>query len=199
VLYEDLRIELHGMKATNVPELDILDSQQDLPDRPEMVGLYRYHYFFRRSLATLRDFEEGLRLLNENKSFAAVRKGFDGPSRQAWDDGIAFFDLVKRRLKDVRNDIGGHFGLPAARESVMRLPGDSIGKLELVVKSGEVKDIKLYFAGEMACTALLKHLPDCDISNYRDFFEVMILPGFRHAKECVGVLCAAWLWPRFGG
>jgi hypothetical protein len=50
VLYEDLRMEIEGIRARNVPKLDVLDPRRDHLDHPERMGSYRRHYFLRRLL-----------------------------------------------------------------------------------------------------------------------------------------------------
>src|SRR5215472_3601775 len=58
VLHEDLRIEIEGIRASNIPKLDVLEPRRDHLDHPERMGSYRRHYFLRRSIATLREFAE---------------------------------------------------------------------------------------------------------------------------------------------
>jgi len=59
VLYEDLRIELLGV-TNEIPLLDEVGSE------------LRMHYFLRRSIATLHEFSEALRLLDEFPDFPRV-------------------------------------------------------------------------------------------------------------------------------
>ena len=65
VLFEDLRIEIRGLAERSLPALDILDPEKDNWLTPALTGQYRQFYFIRRSLATLRDFEEAIRLIVE--------------------------------------------------------------------------------------------------------------------------------------
>jgi hypothetical protein len=197
VLYEDLRIEMLGI-AKAIPQLDILDSAADHPDRPEMVGNYRHFYFIRRSIATISEFAAALRQLNENPLFSTVSSTFEEYSKETWASAIAFFDKKTELLiRSIRNDIGGHFGQPAAIESLKRLGENTIGKMELVSASDDV-DIRLHFAGEIAATALLRHLEDGDISNFKQILNDTVIEGYRHATRCVQVLCGIWVWQRFG-
>ena len=197
VLYEDLRIEMMGMVKV-IPELDILDSAIDHQDRPAMVGAYRYFYFMRRSIATISEFADALRHLNENPSFGLVSSTFDEYSKETWASAIAFFDKKTGLLiRSIRNDIGGHFGQPAAIESLKRLGKNTVGKMELFSVGNDV-EIRLHFAGEIAVSALLRHLEDGDIGNFKEILNDTIMEGYRHATRCVQALCGVWVWQRFG-
>jgi hypothetical protein len=197
VLYEDLRIEMMGIVKA-IPQLDILDSAADHPDRPEMVGNYRYFYFMRRSIATISEFADALHQLNESPSFSTVSSTFEEYSKTTWASAIAFFDKKTELLiRSIRNDIGGHFGLAAAVESLKRIRENTIGKMELFSVGDDV-DIRLHFAGEIAITALLRHLEDGDISNFKQILNDTVIEGYRHATRCVQVLCGIWVWQRFG-
>ncbi len=197
VLYEDLRIEMMGI-AKDIPQLDILDSARDHPDRPAMVGNYRYFYFMRRSIATISEFASALRLLDENPSFEMVSKRFEDYSKETWAGAIAFFDKKRELLiRSIRNDIGGHFGQQAAMESLSRLREDTMGKMELVTVADDT-EIRLHFAGEIAVTALLRHLEDGDIRSFKAILDNTVVEGYRHATRCVQVLCGVWVWQRFG-
>jgi hypothetical protein len=197
VLYEDLRIEMMGIAKT-IPELDILDSAGDHPDRPERVGTYRYFYFMRRSIATISEFASALRLLDENPSFGIVSSAFEDYSKETWASAITFFDKKRELLiRGIRNDIGGHFGQQAAMESLRRLAENTMGKMELFT-IGDDTDIRLHFAGEIAVTALLRHLEDGDIHNFQIILKDTVVEGYRHATRCVQVLCGVWVWRRFG-
>jgi hypothetical protein len=57
VLYEDMRIELHGIAEESIAPLDQLDVR------------YRRIYFLRKSLATLREFAEAVRHLESCPKF----------------------------------------------------------------------------------------------------------------------------------
>jgi len=72
VLYEDLRMEIEGIRARNVPKLDVLDPRRDHLDHPERMGSYRRHYFLRRSIATLREFAECFGELRKCPEFQAL-------------------------------------------------------------------------------------------------------------------------------
>jgi hypothetical protein len=197
VLYEDLRIEMMGI-AKDIPQLDILDSARDHPDNPAMVGSYRYFYFMRRSIATVSEFASALRQLNDNPEFGLVSSSFEDYCQETWANAITFFDKKREFLiRNIRNDIGGHFGQKAAMESLKYLGENATGKMELFTVGDDV-DVRLHFAGEIAITALLRHLEDGDINNFKEILNDTIVEGYRHATRCVQALCGIWVWQRFG-
>ena len=97
MLYEDLRIETTAIAEDSIPALDVTDVR------------YRRHYFLRRSIATLVEFAEALRLLNDCSDFNDVRLGFDEEVIEMWSEGITFFHENETFLERIRNDTGGHF------------------------------------------------------------------------------------------
>ncbi len=102
VLYKDLRIEVHEIVEPSVPLLDATDER------------YCKNYFLRRCIATLVEFAETVRLLDECDVFKPIKKGLDKKIRPYWSGAVRFFRQHEPFLKKVRNDIGGHFGSMAA-------------------------------------------------------------------------------------
>jgi hypothetical protein len=66
VLFEDLRIEVSGINEPSMPALDILDPEKENWFATEQTGRYRKFYFIRRSILTLYDFPEAIRLIVED-------------------------------------------------------------------------------------------------------------------------------------
>lgn len=175
VLYEDLRIEVIGAAQVSIPVLDTTDER------------YRRNYFLRRGIATLLEFAETIRLLDECPEFKAVKARFDTNLISLWDKGLRFFWRHEQFFRKVRNDIGGHFGLTAALFA-------AVGKIEA---RGE-KTMHLHFAGELVATATLRHLQAS--TNEQRFSRLLrtVVSGFRHATECTHCVPLAYLWERFG-
>lgn len=210
VLFEDLRIEIRGVAERSVPALDILDPERENWAVPELTGRYRQLYFIRRSLATLRDFEEALRLIIEDiAKDANLRLTFHGlrdEAPSAWDAAIQFFNTHRTMLQGIRNDVGGHFGHQAALNAIAMLGPDACGSIALVEGVLERRkrqtveadqQLKLHFAAEIAGTAFLRHLPNGDIAQYGAFLNDFLLPGYQHAINCVYILAREYLWERF--
>jgi hypothetical protein len=183
VLYEDLRIETTAIAQDSMPALDVTDCR------------YRRHYFLRRSIATLVEFAEGLRLLDSCPDFRDLRSGFDKELIERWTAGIRFFYKTEQFLKLIRNDSGGHFGPDAAGYAVTHLNNGAVGKIQM---EDESRAIHLHFAGEIAATAILRHLKDQDTeAGFKPLLKT-VLDGYRHATTCVHCLVVSYLWPRFG-
>ncbi len=182
VLYEDLRIELTGAAEVSIPILDSTDER------------YRRNYFLRRSIATLVEFAETIRLLDECPEFRAVRARFNTELKDRWGKGLRFFQRHERFFKNVRNDIGGHFGLTAALYAVTNLKPEAVGKIE----ARDERTMHLHFAGELVATATLRNLQAS--TNEQRFSRLLrtAVTGFRHATECTHCVAFAYLWERFG-
>ncbi len=183
VLYEDLRIETMAIAEDSMPALDVTDYR------------YRRHYFLRRSIATLVEFSEGLRLLDGCPDFCDLRSGFDKKLIESWTVGIRFFYETEQFLKLIRNDTGGHFGPEAAGYAVTHLNNGAVGKIQI---EDESRTIHLHFAGEIVATAILRHLKDQNTEAGFKLLLKTILEGYRHATNCVHCLAVSYLWPRFG-
>src|SRR5260370_21912695 len=106
VLFEDLRIETYGIIEESLPSLDFTDEA------------YRRNYFLRRSIATVFELAEELRLLDQLDDFKKIKSSFDKVSLRHWDKAVKFFGRYESYFRRIRNDIGGHFGLNAARYSL---------------------------------------------------------------------------------
>ena len=109
VLYEDLRVELIGASEESIKVL-------------EAIGpAYRRNYFIRRSIATLLEFVEAVKMLNDNENFRLIKETFDDASKSEWDAATRYLRSQKEYLKKVRNDFGGHFGYKAGKYTVEKL------------------------------------------------------------------------------
>ena len=89
---------------------------------------YRVHYFLRRSIATLVEFAEALRLLNACSDFVVVKSTFDDEVKRRWNDGIEFFAEQEEFLKPIRNDTGRTFRSQAALYAIEHLNPARSGK-----------------------------------------------------------------------
>jgi len=199
VLYEDLRIEISAINANSIPSLDILDPAAEGLDVKE-VGKYRRNYFLRRSIGTLYEFAEGLRLLAACPDFAGVSAAFDGDTAAQWNAATGFFQSKERLIQNVRNDIGGHFGGKAAIYAVPNLSTGTVGKIEIKYDDQNCpRPPELHCAGEIAESAFPRHLPGTSVDEQvGGFMKDVLKPGYRHATQCVHVLVVLYLWPRFG-
>lgn len=199
VLYEDLRIELFAISADSIPPLDTLDPAEENAEKQE-IGKYRRNYFLRRSIGTLYEFAEGLRLLEGCPEFASILATSDTETAAVWTGAIAFFRSKESLIKQVRHDIGGHFGSKAAIYAVANLSPKAVSKVQLTYRGPNRRcDPRLHFAGDIAASAFLRHLPGATVHEQVErFLKGVLVEGYRHATNSVQVLLALILWPRFG-
>lgn len=181
VLYEDLRIEILATAKKSIVFLDVTNQS------------YRRHYFLRRSIATLVEFAEALRLLDECDEFYVIKSRLAPPIIEFWDSAVGFFREKEPFLKLVRNDIGGHFGLQSADYAVTN--ADQLTRLEM--KINKKGNIHLNFAGEIAAAATMRHLegrtPEEKIARLLE----TAVTAFGHATRSVHAISIPYLWERF--
>jgi hypothetical protein len=201
VLYEDMRIEVRSIAAHSMPRLDVLDSREQHGGDLMRVGRYRRYYFLRRSIGTVWEFAEALRLLNGCVDFKVIEGDFDLELKADWDTAIAFFRANEGLVKRIRNDLGGHFGCDASFFAIESLARDTVGKLEVMTDaSGQPREPRLHFAGEIAASALGRHLCGKDLhAAIKHLIADVLVRAYKHAATCVQILVAVYLWPKFGG
>jgi hypothetical protein len=190
VLYEDLRIEMHGITDRDLGELDSTDKK------------IRVHYFLRRSIGTWCEFAEAIRLLNALDEFTRIKHCFDQPSIKKWDKAVRYFRRHERFVKSVRNDIGGHFGGKAAMYAVEHLPPAVVGKFEITSYDSTHAGARLCFAGDIAAAATFRALPAGSTKDewglaFRRLLRI-VRTGWRYGTYSTDSIAAHYLWPRFG-
>lgn len=187
VLYEDLRIELSGIAEDAMPVTGKLDA------------IYRRIYLLRRSIGTLWEFAEAVQHLRQCPEFrfASIHEPFpvaDQEAAKLWRKGASFFERNEQRLKSLRNDIGGHFGLAAARYAVLHFNPDAVTGIEIA----DNHHIYLNFAGETVATAMLRHATGSNREHQIKRLVLLARIGYRRATTCVHCVVAYHLWDRFG-
>jgi hypothetical protein len=193
VLYEDLRLELLGISTGHIKPIDDL----------ALGDAYRRLYLVRKAAATQLEFSGAIKRLSGNSFFKALRKRSEtlhGKSWKPWDHAVRFFQdsQYHETLKKVRNDVGGHFHFEAAKAAVENFDSDAVGKLEITVSRDRV-GYKLLFAGEIAATASLRHLPGAESEERARKLAVdLIKKGSTHATAAMYVLVENFLLERFG-
>jgi hypothetical protein len=189
VLYEDLRIETSAISASS-DELATLD---DLDAR------YRIHYFLRRSVATLYEFRRALNTVIKDKEYTRARTS---DVRQVLFEKVdlaqSFFDKNFAVIRDLRNNVGGHFDEKAADFATAHVATDAVEKLEIAFhpyKSGG--GAKLHYAGEIAAVALRSFQQNKPRDEELDDIIGMITDAHAHAVLAMYALVILFLWDRF--
>lgn len=187
-LYEDLRIELHGIAEESVASLDQLDVRN------------RRICFLRKSLATLWEFAEAIRHLELCPEFGLIASELTKEKEidRRWRRASAFFKRKENTLKLVRNDIGGHFGLEAARFACQNLVSDAVDGIEMADPSTNRGRVFLRFSGEIVSTALLRHAWGLSREHKIKRLISIARLGYRHATRSVHCIVFCFLWEKFG-
>src|SRR5882672_3151336 len=130
VLFEDMRVEVRGFQAVSIEKLD------------ECSTFKREQYFIRRSFATLTEFAECIRRLNDARTSRSLEL-FSPGTKSILRFGRAVSPIsirTKRIIKRVRNDSGGHFGEAAARDVIELLEKEPEGLLGEITIAQDPKD-----------------------------------------------------------
>jgi hypothetical protein len=187
VLYHDLQLELFATAADRVKELELLTKE------------HRQMYFIRRSIGTIAEFAEEVRLLDQLPEFTEIKRGFDGVTIKRWDKSVRFFNRREPYIEKIRNDFGGHFGLKAAIHAIENLTPYA-ALLEFNVDSVRRRaGVKMEFAGELVALAMGRHrLAKDSNDHYRLMFRLTLAAG-GHSARLVHMLALLYLEQRFTG
>lgn len=185
VLFEDLRIEISGLCAEDLDRLD------------ECGKIGRQLYFLRRSLATLFEFTEALKELDQLPAFRPIRARFHPIAERHWARALTYFEKHERHVVRMRHNVGGHFGKQAADAAVANLLPSAVGSLEIALNS-KGGGAKLYFATEIVATAVLKNVVgDSSQTKTRRMMRHAVV-AYRNAVWAVDCVTGTYLWERFG-
>jgi hypothetical protein len=187
VLFEDLRIELAGQAAQELGGLD------------ECGNTGRQLYFIRRSIATLYEFAAVVQELEQVPSFRIIRASFDARAGRQWKRATAYFRKYDRYVKQLRHNVGGHFGSAAGKLAIKGLLPHAVGRIEVrFTDSAEGGTPLFFFASEIAATGTLCHVPGATIpAKTRRLFRHAYV-GYRWATMAVDCITIYYLWERFG-
>jgi hypothetical protein len=185
VLFEDLRIELAGISADTLGELDEIGKSR------------RSLYFLRRSIATLHEFTNALNELDKLPSFESIRTRFNEGSGRHWRRALTYLRKHERYVARMRHHVGGHFGKQAAMLAIESLLPDAVSSLEIALYGGG-GGAKLFFESEIAATALLKNISGTSSADKARKMIRHAIIGFRHAVRAVYCVTVHYLWDRFG-
>jgi hypothetical protein len=187
------RSSLHPNEHS-IPALDALDpsSERDFTS----VGAYRRHYFLRRSLATIRDFAECFRLINQSQDFEPIRRLFTIEHLQRWKDANVFFRANEITIRKIRGDLGGHFGSDAAEYALDTIDPKTIFRIEIRATGNPGgTEVFLHPAGDLVGQAFYRTLKNQNISGFETLLDDLVKPSFLHARWCMRILTRSWVLP----
>lgn len=119
VLYEDLRIEYGALLAeeSSLGEIDTLGQH------------YRTMYFVRRSLGTIWEFQGGLTRLAASAEFKDAKQHLTKLDRRHIDAANRHVQGHIERLRDLRNEFGGHLKASAVEFATSNFGPDIVGRI----------------------------------------------------------------------
>ncbi|MGE3341797.1 MAG: hypothetical protein AB7L71_00055 [Vicinamibacterales bacterium] len=194
VLFEDLRVEFRGFGVEPIPELD------------ELSITLRRQYFIRRSIATLLEFAECFRKINESPDFASLLRPVmeRHPEGVAtWEGCVAFFNENEATIRKVRNDLGGHFGEQAARAVIQELvsePDQVIGDVGITQdeESGNYGPL-FHCATIFTDLAMARHRPaGMERKDFINGLGKIANEAYRFAGRATNVAVGLYIVPQIG-
>ena len=115
---------------------------------------------------------------------------------------MQFFSANEGYFKNIRHDIGGHFGMSAAIYAVEKFRSGDTGSIEQITETdltgtGRVR-IQLKFAHEIATAATFRHLRGTASQDQAEQFIELAREGFSKVTKAVDTLITHHLGRRFG-
>lgn len=186
VLYEDLRIECECAKAPH-GSLGAADA----------LGLeYRLPYFLRRSLVTWLEFRNALLRVSRTAEFEQLPP--DSLAKIKVLEALAFFHQREPRIKELRDEFGGHL-LPEGMAFALRqMPLDRSAKIVWDTTNPSFC-LELHFAKDLIAGVFSSKLqggtsPEDELKAALD----EILGAIPVIYEVTCRLMLDFVWPRFG-
>ena len=141
ILREDLLIEMQGVYAEEIKELD--------EHSPE----FRRMYFLRNLVRTLMELSGAIQTLLTSPEFNGLLEKQSDKVKAKFGDAASLVERAHPIAKDVRNDICGHVLQSAVQAALERMDWDAFGLLDV----GPRANLTHYkFAGELTAEILLK-------------------------------------------
>ncbi len=195
VLFEDLRIEIAGL---SLPRPSLKD-ERGLAAGFDVAGHeLRSFYFLRRSIATCVEFAEAIRLLDQASDFKKLVARFPAEGQTTWRESLNYFGRKEKFWKEIRNDVGGHFGSKASEFAVESFLPDAGGSIEVHLNHDGKGGAILGFASEIAATALLRRLPGGTHKEKSKNLIDEVMTAFPHAIRAVECIVNDHMWDRAG-
>jgi|ERR1700722_2652710 len=175
ILREDLMLEMQGMYADDILELDGLSAAS------------RRMYFLRNLIRTHMELSGAIRRLHSDSEFCELLEKQSAGVKEKFKTALAKLDEAHPLLKEVRNDIGGHVQESAVQAALERMSWDSFGLLDI----GPNALLTHYeFAGEITAEILLKDVSQEErlgITSNKYILIAELLPTFALIEYCLGI------------
>lgn len=119
ILREDLMLELHGVVADEILDLDGHSAS------------YRHIYFLRSSVRTLWEIQGALTMILRNPEFKRMIEKRPAKERAQLRDIAKRLNTASHLTKTVRDNIGGHVLHHAVQKALNNIPYDNVGMIEV--------------------------------------------------------------------
>lgn len=150
ILREDFLLELKGIEAHEIPQLDLNEDK------------WRRMYFLRRSILTLSEIRSSLETLQVQPEFKRMLLN-QPPAKQAdFKKLLADFNQAHAVVRDIRNAIGGHILQDRVQGALDKMSSNRSGILEVGPK---VHETHFKFVGELLVAILVGDLLHAKIEN----------------------------------
>jgi hypothetical protein len=186
ILREDLLLEMHGVYAEDVPDLD------------DGWASFRRMYFLRNLVRTQSELSRGIQTLVGHPEFKKLLDKEPTEVQKQFRAAVRAITIAHPIIKDVRNDICGHVLERAVHEALERINPAAWGFFDV----GKIADHTHYkFVEELTAELLLKDVSDEDrraiqSSKWRAIADC--LPTFSLIERCLLMYVAdRKLWPEW--
>ena len=188
MLYEDLRLEIE--------ELRVIHDRQGEPNEGDE---FRVAYFVRRALVTLIEFRRVLTAIRGTEEF---KRSLPSIARFEAEDILPvaqYFEQNGQRLKDLRNEFGGHVQPAAVRFATEHL-SDAVGKVTMnSLSQGWSLGLECHFAANLVAGAISSKMSTgADVLQELRTAIDIISNGFIRVQAATAALVYCFLWDRFG-
>jgi hypothetical protein len=189
VLYEDFRIERGALLAAegSLGEIDTLGNH------------YRTMYFIRRLLGTLHEFQGCLTQLLATREFKDAKHQLFEKHRDHIDSANLYFQRHVERMKDLRNEFGGHLKATAVEFATRTFAPEAIGKVSFDSSNPtERLWLELHYANELVVGIISSKVQGGDVHQELVKALEMIFDSYGHVLGATYALVHGFIWNRFG-
>lgn len=188
VLYEDFRVEYA-----------LLGEIAALTDDEALSQKYRFLYLIRRSVATMDEFRGGLIQLLKTDEFQAAAPFLSKMDKDCIDDANQYLQRTCDRIKEWRNEIGGHFQHSAGAVACRNLTPGTMGSVTWDSEGGQSPlALRLQYAEYLVAGVIAGLLPGTDpLKELKEAMEE-IMGGYSQMQKASYALVHHFLWSKFG-
>ncbi len=190
VLFEDLKIETSGINKRKMPGLSTTNDSQ-----------YPQRYFLRKAIATVSECANCMISLDRDTQFKRVKQqDFSGDARTTWAKAIS---ICRKKsdawlIRSIRNDVGGHFGVKAARRALKSFKEGTRGSIDYTLDLRKPRQIiDCNFVGEITARAFVENRDKDPEEEFHKLLKVFVRAQGVISKAIV-YLIYCYVWPRLG-